>query len=105
MPRPHVCATPGCPTIIHTATSYCPTHRRDSPTTQQRTKAERNRRAATVATWVAEHGWQCPGWQRPPHPSRDLTADHVTPVANGGIDGPLRVLCRACNSSRGARGG
>jgi len=33
----------------------------------------------------------------------DLTADHVTPVAAGGaIDGPLRTLCRPCNSSLGA---
>jgi 5-methylcytosine-specific restriction endonuclease McrA len=33
----------------------------------------------------------------------DLTADHVTPLARGGHPlGPLRVLCRSCNSSRRA---
>jgi 5-methylcytosine-specific restriction enzyme A len=29
----------------------------------------------------------------------DLTADHITPLARGGHPlGPLRVLCRSCNS-------
>jgi 5-methylcytosine-specific restriction endonuclease McrA len=33
----------------------------------------------------------------------DLTADHVVPVAAGGPeDGPLTVLCRGCNSAKGA---
>lgn len=33
----------------------------------------------------------------------DLTADHVVPLAVGGDPlGPLRVLCRRCNSGRGA---
>jgi 5-methylcytosine-specific restriction endonuclease McrA len=32
----------------------------------------------------------------------DLTADHSTPLARGGHPlGPLRVLCRRCNSRRG----
>ena len=33
----------------------------------------------------------------------DLTADHLIPVIDGGAGGPLRVLCRSCNSARGAR--
>jgi 5-methylcytosine-specific restriction endonuclease McrA len=34
----------------------------------------------------------------------DLTADHVVPLAVGGDPlGRLRVLCRRCNSGRGAR--
>ncbi len=36
--------------------------------------------------------------------TRDLTADHVVPLARGGSNaGPQRVLCRPCNSSRGGR--
>ena len=36
--------------------------------------------------------------------TRDLTADHITPLAlDGDPLGPLRVLCRTCNSRRGAR--
>jgi hypothetical protein len=31
----------------------------------------------------------------------DLTADHVVPVIDGGAGGPLRTLCRSCNSRRG----
>jgi predicted RNA-binding Zn-ribbon protein involved in translation (DUF1610 family) len=30
-----------------------------------------------------------------------LTAEHLKPVAHGGSHGPLGVLCRSCNSSRG----
>ncbi len=33
----------------------------------------------------------------------DLTADHVVPLVRGGYDSELRVLCRRCNSARGAR--
>lgn len=32
--------------------------------------------------------------------SRNLTADHIIPVIEGGAAGPLRVLCRRCNSAR-----
>lgn len=35
--------------------------------------------------------------------TRDLTADHIIAVADGGIDGPLRTLCRSCNSRLGAQ--
>lgn len=51
------------------------------------------------AAWVAEHGWVCAGYQRDPHPSRDLTVDHVT----ARDDSELAVLCRSCNARKGAR--
>lgn len=37
--------------------------------------------------------------------TEDLTGDHITPVSVGGLNTPsnIRVLCRACNSSRGAK--
>jgi hypothetical protein len=42
-------------------------------------------------------------WQRAPHPSRNLTADHRLPVAAGGHEsGPLDVLCRSCNGRKQA---
>jgi 5-methylcytosine-specific restriction endonuclease McrA len=35
--------------------------------------------------------------------TQDLTADHIIPIAHGGNPlGPLQVLCRTCNSRRGA---
>ncbi len=65
---------------------------------------ELKRRQSVVATWRAEHGDWCPGWQRPAHRAIDLTADHVLAVAAGGRqDGPLTVLCRSCNSAKGAK--
>jgi 5-methylcytosine-specific restriction endonuclease McrA len=30
----------------------------------------------------------------------DLTADHIVPIIDGGLHGPLQVLCRSCNSKR-----
>lgn len=41
----------------------------------------------TRTAWVEAHGWNCPGYQRPPHPHRDLVVDH-----------DLGVLCRPCNA-------
>lgn len=62
------------------------------------------RRKAVVDAWVAEQGWICPGFNRPPHPSRLLQADHVVPVSLGGDPtGELAVLCRACNTAKGGR--
>lgn len=57
---------------------------------------------------LAEHqrAWPglCPGWQRPAHPSDDLTVDHIIPKALGGTDARenLQVLCRPCNSAKAA---
>ena len=93
-----ICAEPGCPAVVQSG--RCPAHRRYSPTTQ-RSAAERKRRSKAVAEWVSANGWICPGWDRPPHPSHDLTAAHRIPVAGGGADSPLACLCRACNSRQG----
>lgn len=63
--------------------------------------SERLRRAAVVRAWRQEHGDWCPGYLRDAHPSTDLTADHITPVAAGGDEaGQLTVLCRSCNGSK-----
>jgi 5-methylcytosine-specific restriction protein A len=68
------------------------------------TEAIRKRRAEAVQAWRADHGDICPGWQRQPHQSTDLTADHPVPVGAGGDeDAPLAVLCRSCNSRKGTQ--
>lgn len=71
-----------------------------------RDQAERQRRASLIDDYVEAYGLHCPGWRRPAHnvgQRAALTADHVVPVAAGGDPhGPLQVLCRSCNSSRGA---
>lgn len=70
------------------------------------TYVEKQRRAAAVAEHRRVHGNVCPGWQRDPHESDDLTADHVDAVAlGGGQAGELQVLCRACNGAKGAAEG
>lgn len=76
----------------------CPEHPR-SP--KNRSHAEQRRRSDVVAAWVEQHGWWCPGWNREPHASHDLTAEHLHPRSDGGEHGPLSVLCRSCNSSKG----
>jgi 5-methylcytosine-specific restriction endonuclease McrA len=37
--------------------------------------------------------------------AEDLTCDHVVPLVVGGLNTPsnIRVLCRSCNSARGAK--
>lgn len=37
--------------------------------------------------------------------TQDLSIDHIKPVCKGGmtVDGNLRVMCRTCNSKKGAR--
>lgn len=64
-------------------------------------------RAAAIDAWVEAHGWTCPGWRIPAHPVRpgQLTGDHTVALANGGRNtlGNVSVLCRSCNSAKGAR--
>jgi hypothetical protein len=66
------------------------------------TYREKQRRKAVVDAWIKVHGYVCPGWGRvAPHPSFDLTADHVFPLGYGGReDGALAVRCRGCNARR-----
>jgi 5-methylcytosine-specific restriction protein A len=67
--------------------------------------------ARVLRAWRGEHGNWCPGYARPAHPAADLTVDHVVPLAAGGAPfdiGNTAVLCRSCNSTKGAssdRGG
>jgi 5-methylcytosine-specific restriction enzyme A len=95
---------------VPTTGSRCPTHQRQwilshrGTTTQQGYgRAWRRLAEAAVREHVASHGWLCPGWKRPSHPSRDLTADHPIAKANGGpvLPDQIDVLCRSCNSSKG----
>ncbi len=80
-----------------TSTSRCPTRTR-----QRATPTEQARRAQAVTDHRLRHGPWCPGHGRKPHPSNDLTADHLAAWARtGSEDGTLQVSCRSCNSRRG----
>jgi len=73
------------------------------PTAVGRSSREQRRRARTVREWRRLNGDLCPGWHTAAHSSADLTADHVQAVATTGDQaGPLQVLCRRCNASKGA---
>jgi 5-methylcytosine-specific restriction enzyme A len=86
---------------------------KDQRRPNRRTAAQTARRRQAVEAYVTTHGWTCSGspWCGPPHPSHDLTADHITDIptaiANGQTyeqaeAGPLRILCRTANSARSA---
>ncbi|MEX1155873.1 MAG: HNH endonuclease signature motif containing protein, partial [Chloroflexota bacterium] len=69
------------------------------------TRAWQRLSARVLRAWRGEHGDWCPGFQRPAHAASDLTVDHVVPLAVGGAPfdiGNCAVLCRSCNSSKGA---
>jgi 5-methylcytosine-specific restriction protein A len=92
--------------------SYCRKHSaqfgggRHAPNPIYRDPRWRKLAAKIVRNWVAIHGWVCPGWRRPEHPSRQLTADHTLALARGGEPfdpANVGVLCRRCNTAKGAR--
>lgn len=89
--------------------SYC---RKCAPAVEARrhnpaydTPEWRRKRAAAIAAHVRVHGWVCPGYQRAPHPSRDLTADHPIALAIGGslLEQETPAMCRSCNARKGSR--
>lgn len=94
MKRP--CLRCGSPTLRRRYCGVC----QPTPAPLNRTHAEAKRRKAAVLLHVLEHGWWCPGYGVPAHSSTDLTADHLVPRVDGGEHGPIRILCRGCNSRR-----
>lgn len=104
MPRaPKRCGRFGCENRV-VGRTYCPEHAKRPQSPSSRTAnlpGERARRKKAVVAWVSVNGWVCPGWERPAHPSKDLTAAHSTAVSAGGVDSVLRVLCRRCNARQG----
>lgn len=106
-----VCCEAGCPRIA-VYKGRCEGHARQVerkqrltvPTKRTLTSSEARRRKAVVESWRSRYGNVCPGFGRSPHVATDLTADHVVPIAAGGApSGRLSVLCRSCNSRKGAR--
>lgn len=75
--------------------SYCEAHRRTTAQRGYGSAWQRTSRAAIAAHRAIRGDW-CPGYGVPPHPSTDLTTDHL-------VDGDASVLvvgCRACNSRK-----
>ena len=104
-----------CGVVTSRAGSRCTEHARQSNRSRHNalysTRAWQRLSARVLRAWRGEHGNWCPGYQRPAHPAADLTVDHVVPLAAGGAPFDIAntaVLCRSCNSTKGAstdRGG
>ncbi|GAA3878017.1 hypothetical protein GCM10022243_48390 [Saccharothrix violaceirubra] len=112
------CPTPGC-TNPTGPDGYCAERcarrrnaaaHRTTPTKVARASREvRRHRAEAVRAHLDQHDdgmGHCPGYGREPHDvfPGELTADDPVPIARGGD--PLQqmaVLCRSCNSRKGAR--
>ena len=104
-----------CGVIISRTGSRCTQHARQSNRSRHNalcsTRAWQRLSARVLRAWRGERGDWCPGYQRPAHRASDLTVDHVVPLAAGGAPfaiGNTAVLCRSCNSTKGAstdRGG
>jgi 5-methylcytosine-specific restriction protein A len=98
-----------CGVVTSRAGSRCTEHARQSNRSRHNafysTRAWQRLSARVLRAWRGEHRDWCPGYQRPAHRASDLTVDHVVPLAAGGAPfdiGNTSVLCRSCNSSKGA---
>jgi 5-methylcytosine-specific restriction protein A len=101
-----------CGVVTSRAGSRCTEHARQSDRSRHNalygTRAWQRLSARVLRAWRGEHGNWCPGYERPAHRASDLTADHVVPLAAGGAPFDIAntsVLCRSCNSSKGATTG
>jgi 5-methylcytosine-specific restriction enzyme A len=99
-----------CGVVTSRAGSRCTDHARQSNRSRHNalysTRAWQRLSARVLRAWRGQHGNWCPGYQRSAHPAVDLTVDHVVPLAAGGEPfgiGNCAVLCRSCNSTKGAR--
>ena len=76
----------------------CPTCRATPYDNQWRTISHQ-----LIASHVAAYGWVCPGLttgtiRHDPHPSSDLTGDHINGNPHDHNPTNLRVLCRSLNT-------
>jgi 5-methylcytosine-specific restriction protein A len=104
-----------CGVLTSRAGSRCTAHAQQSNRSRHNaldgTRAWQRLSARVLRAWRGDHGDWCPGYKRDPHPARDLTVDHVVPLAAGGAPCDIAntaVLCCSCNSTKGAstnRGG
>jgi 5-methylcytosine-specific restriction protein A len=101
-----------CGIVTSRAGSRCAAHaRRSSPSRHSavyRTREWQRLSARVLRAWRGERGDWCPGYRRPAHRASDLTVDHVVPLAAGGAPFDIAntaVLCRSCNSTKGASTG
>jgi 5-methylcytosine-specific restriction protein A len=104
-----------CGVVTSRAGSRCTDHARQASRSRHNalysTRAWQRLSARVLRAWRGEQGDLCPGCGRPAHRASDLTVDHVVPLAARGAPfdiGNTAVLCRSCNSTKGAstdRGG
>ncbi|HSW41047.1 MAG TPA: HNH endonuclease [Patescibacteria group bacterium] len=99
-----------CGVVTSRPGSRCTTHARQSNRSRHNalysTRAWQRLSVRVLRAWRGQHGNWCPGYQRDAHGASDLTVDHVVPLATGGAPfdiGNCAVLCRSCNSTKGAR--
>jgi len=95
-----ICGTP-------TTTTRCPQHPNPNRTARSRNSYIATRRRY-LDTWRSQHGPWCPGapdLDHQPHPTPDLTVDHIDGDAWNDHPANWRVLCRPANSSKARRGG
>ena len=91
--------------------SRCPVHklRSDSRTKVPYGREHKAITARTIAAWVQQNGWVCPGFRRGWHPvpvggleGEHIISRHLRPdLANDPSN--YSVLCRRCNARKGAR--
>lgn len=101
------CLARNCPELVDRG-PRCPAHAKEYEWSRRPSSTERygpafgrrHKEAVLAEPWC--HSEPCP-WDDAATPANPLTADHLTPAIHGGAAGPLGVLCRRCNSARGAR--
>ncbi len=89
------CSTPGCSELVAPPAAKCPRHQ-PSP----RSKPAHKRYSSAAWRKLSKQMREAQPWCSFCGSGSDLTLDHVEP---GKGSGGYMVLCRSCNSAKGAR--
>lgn len=99
--------TPGDPCGLPSSRTRCPEHQSaiEAMRPSRRVRGHYDTRWLTLRdVAIRRHPW-CEDCRTPGDEANPLTGDHRLPLSRGGrnVIGNVAVLCRRCNSAKGAR--
>jgi hypothetical protein len=102
---PKPCIVHRCPEYAVEGQSHCSKHLSSRTPSSRVAQTWEHRKLRRAMIEQAPKPFVCPRCRRTIRDESKIELHHEQPVATGGADGPVRLLCQSCNGSLGDRVG